>query len=75
MMMKDGNMSLHLFQGAITMWIEFNYSSYKRESLAMVWAIAHFHHYLYGQQFTLVTNHQPLKWLVELNKLIGKLSR
>lgn len=54
---------------------ESNYSSYEGEALAAVWAIAHFRPYLYGQQFTLVTDHQPLKWLMESDKLTGKLAR
>ena len=40
---------------------ESNYSSYAGEALAGVWSIAHFRPYLYEQQFTLVTNHRPLK--------------
>ena len=54
---------------------ESNYSSYEGEALAAVWAIAHFRPYLYGQKFTLVTDHQPLKWLMESDKLTGKLAR
>jgi hypothetical protein len=54
---------------------ESRYSSYEGECLAMVWAIAHFMCYLFSTQFTLVTNHQPLKWLMESDKLTGKLAR
>ena len=54
---------------------ESNYSFYEGEALAAVWAIAHFRPYLYGQRFTLVTNHQPLKWLMESDKLTSKLAR
>ena len=54
---------------------EANYSSYEGEALAAVWAIAHFRPYLYGQRFTLVTDHQPLRWLMESDKLTGKLAR
>jgi len=51
------------------------YSSYKGECLATMWAVAHFRCYLFGTQFTLVTNQQPLKWLMESDKLTGKLAR
>ena len=36
---------------------EFNYSSYNKEALAAVWAIAHFQPHLYRQRLTLVTDH------------------
>ncbi len=51
------------------------YNSYKGECLATVWAIAHFRCYLFSTQFTLVTDHWPLKWLMESDKLTGKLAR
>jgi hypothetical protein len=54
---------------------ESRYSSYKGECLAMVWAVAHFRCYLFGTQFTFVIDHKLLKWLMESNKLMGKLAR
>ncbi len=54
---------------------ESRYSSYERKCLAMVWVVAHFRCYLFGTQFTLVIDHQPLKWLMESNKLTGQLAR
>ena len=54
---------------------EANYSTYKGEVLAVVWTIAHFWPYFYGQRFTLVIDHQPLRWLMELDKLTGKFTR
>ncbi len=54
---------------------ESHYSSYEGECLATVWVVTHFMCYLFGTQFTLVTDHQPLKWLMEFDKLIGKLAR
>jgi hypothetical protein len=54
---------------------ESKYSSYEGECLAVVWTVAHFRPYLYGQSFTLMIDHQPLKWLMESDKLIGKLAR
>ena len=53
---------------------ESNYSPYECEALVAVWAIAHFLSYLYGQKFTLVTDHQSLKWLMESDKFTGKLA-
>ncbi len=53
---------------------ESHYSLYKGECLVAVWVVAHFRCYLFGTQFTLVTNHQPPKWLMESDKLTGKLA-
>jgi hypothetical protein len=53
---------------------ESRYNSYKGECLAIVWVVAHFRCYLFGTQFTLVTDHEPLKWLMESNKLTRKLA-
>jgi hypothetical protein len=54
---------------------ESRYSSYEGECLTTVWVVAHFKCYMFGTQFTLVTDHQPLKWLMESDKLMGKLAR
>jgi hypothetical protein len=54
---------------------EAQYSSHEGECLATIWVIAHFRCYLYGNEFLLVTDHQPLKWLMESDKLTGKLAR
>ncbi|BBM99381.1 hypothetical protein Mp_1g20900 [Marchantia polymorpha subsp. ruderalis] len=48
---------------------EFVIALYEGECLAAVWVVTHFRCYLF------VTNHQPLKWLMESDKLIGKLAR
>jgi hypothetical protein len=52
---------------------ESNYSSYEKECLVVVWAVIHFKPYLYGTKFTLYIDHQPIKWLMTNDKLIGKL--
>ncbi len=49
------------------------YSSYEGECLAIVWAIFSFKCYLYGSPFTLVIDHQPLKFLMELDRFTRKL--
>jgi hypothetical protein len=54
--------------------VESHYSLYEGECLATVWAVAHFKCYLFGTHFTLVTDHQSFKWLMEFEKLTGKLA-
>ena len=54
---------------------EQNYSSFDGECLAVVWANTHFKQYLFGTSFTLVTDHEPLRWILTTPKLTGKLTR
>jgi hypothetical protein len=54
---------------------ENNYFSYKGECLAIVWVVIHFRPYLYGTNFTLYIDHQPIKWLMTNDKLTSKLAR
>lgn len=41
--------------------IEKRYCQTEKEALALVWAIEHFHMYLYGKKFELITDHKPLE--------------
>ena len=50
-------------------------SSFEGECLAVVWATSHFRSYLFGNSFTLITDHEPLKWIMTTTKLTGKLAR
>jgi hypothetical protein len=54
---------------------ERNYSSYAGECLAAVWEVSHFRVYLYGRRFVLLTDHEPLKWLMTNEKLTGMHAR
>ena len=54
---------------------EKSYGSYHGELCAAVWAIRSFRHYLHGTPFTLITDHQPLKWLLTTPNLEGKPAR
>jgi len=54
---------------------EQNYSSYEGELLAVVWAVLSLRHHLDGVHFTLITDHQPLKWVMGNTDLRGKLWR
>jgi hypothetical protein len=54
---------------------ERNYSITELECLAVVWAVKHFHHYLHGQRFTVITDHAALRYLLRMNNPTGKLGR
>ena len=54
---------------------ERNYSAFKGEMLAAVWAVRTLTVYLSGRHFTLVTDHRPLVYLVTTTNLTGVLAR
>ena len=43
---------------------EQNYPSFYGELLAVTWALRSFHPYVWGQHIKLITDHQPLQWLL-----------
>ena len=41
--------------------VEQRYSQTEREAIAILWACEHFHLYVYGSHFTVITDHKPLE--------------
>ena len=54
---------------------EVNYPVTELEALGVVWAVQQFRHYLYGRQCTVITDHQPLRSLLNTPHPSGKLAR
>ncbi|ROT80779.1 hypothetical protein C7M84_000488 [Penaeus vannamei] len=54
---------------------ERNYWVTRKELAAVMKGLSHFHHYLYGAQFTIRTDHAALRWLKALKEPEGQLAR
>ena len=54
---------------------ERKYSVIEKECLALVWALKVFHEYLFGQEFVVETDHQPLSWLGWMRNSNAQLTR
>ena len=51
------------------------YSALERELLAIVLAIEHFHHLVFGHELTVFSDHQPLSWVAGAKKLNSRIAR
>ena len=54
---------------------ERNYSVTEREALAVVDGVRHFQTYLYGRQFIVFTDHNAVRWLMNIKEPTGRLAR
>ncbi|MCG8078348.1 MAG: Ty3/Gypsy family RNase HI domain-containing protein, partial [Candidatus Thiodiazotropha taylori] len=54
---------------------ERQYCTTRKELLAVVIAVKHFHHYLFGQNFTVRTDHGSLQWLMRFKNCEGQIAR
>jgi len=53
---------------------EKNYAQVEKEALSLIFGVKHFHSYLYGRQFTIVTDHKPLTAILSPSKGIPSLA-
>ncbi len=51
------------------------YNSYEGECFVVFWVVSSFRCYFYGSPFTLIIDHQLLKFLMELHQLTRKLAK
>ena len=69
----EGNTSIIAVGSRSLAPVEQRYSQTEREALAITWGVLHFHLYLYGNKFTVLTDHKPLvpptrveRWILKL---------
>ncbi|RWS01610.1 Retrotransposable element Tf2 protein type 1-like protein [Dinothrombium tinctorium] len=65
---ENGNMHPVAYFSKKLLSYQQNYSITEIECLAIVEAINFWHHYLYGKNFTVITDHNALKWLKSVKK-------
>lgn len=56
----DGSIKAIAYASRTLTKTERSYSQIEREALALIFAVKHFHRYIFGKKFTLVTDHKPL---------------
>ena len=54
---------------------QLKYATIEKEAYAVIFAIKHFHHYLVGRPFTVISDHRPLQWLAQQKDDSGRLGR
>ena len=53
---------------------EKGYSQLDKEGLAIIFAVKKFHHYLYGRQFEINSDHKPLQYIFSQDKPVPALA-
>ena len=71
----DGNVHPISYASRALSVAEINYGITELETLAVVWAISHFHHFLYGHSVTVYTDHTAVKAVLESQNPTGKHAR
>jgi len=60
LLVQDGKIISYMYASRALSDVECRYSQTERETLAVVWSTEHFHLYLYGSKFKVLTDHKPL---------------
>ena len=55
--------------------LESKWTTREQELIAVIWACETFHQYIWGQHFTIQTDHANLKWLQSVSPQKGRLAR
>ena len=72
---KDGKEHVVAYYSAKLSKPERNYCVTRKELLAVVKSLEHFHPYLYGAKFVVRTDHAALRWLKTMRRPEGQLAR
>ncbi|UYV61797.1 K02A2.6-like, partial [Cordylochernes scorpioides] len=72
---QDGEERVIEYYSKILTKPERNYCATRRELLAIVRSVEHFHRYLYGQDFLVRTDHAALTWLLQMKNPEGQVAR